>query len=295
MDVPGWCGCPVLQPGLPLTQRMGHWRLVTAFPLHRGQAYVCHQKVEEIKGHNPPPSPWRDRPVEESLLLFEVLLAGGRRCVPTGSRSMAQLTASLRSTGHAKGQVWGGGGHAADEAGDGGWEDGPCCLPCQVHSAPPHWGQVVGRACGILARMEGVALHLLGMGRCREGSSTGLCPRADCVCLTGASTPRMTTHTASATPSSTSRTPSAPRNSRPGERHAQPSVERDLAGQLLRGSSWLCPGGCQSAQGQCVRGAVGGHEAELGCVHASLAGAPPTSGCATRWMSTAPCSGSTGA
>uniref|UniRef100_A0ACB8EGZ0 Uncharacterized protein n=1 Tax=Sphaerodactylus townsendi TaxID=933632 RepID=A0ACB8EGZ0_9SAUR len=39
--------------------------------IRRGHAYVCHQKVEEIKGRNPPPSPWRDRPVEESLLLFE--------------------------------------------------------------------------------------------------------------------------------------------------------------------------------------------------------------------------------
>ena len=38
-----------------------------------GHAYVCHQKVDEIKGHNPPPSPWRDRPVEESLQLFEVI------------------------------------------------------------------------------------------------------------------------------------------------------------------------------------------------------------------------------
>ncbi|KFO84929.1 Glutamine--tRNA ligase, partial [Buceros rhinoceros silvestris] len=52
--------------------------------IRRGQAYVCHQKVEEIKGHNPPPSPWRDRPVEESLVLFEVLLAGGRLCMPVG-------------------------------------------------------------------------------------------------------------------------------------------------------------------------------------------------------------------
>lgn len=39
---------------------------------HRGQAYVCHQRVEELKGHNSLPSPWRERPVEESLLLFEV-------------------------------------------------------------------------------------------------------------------------------------------------------------------------------------------------------------------------------
>ncbi|XP_077181034.1 glutamine--tRNA ligase [Paroedura picta] len=44
--------------------------------IQRGEAYVCHQKVEEIKGHNPPPSPWRDRPVEESLLLFEDMRKG---------------------------------------------------------------------------------------------------------------------------------------------------------------------------------------------------------------------------
>jgi len=41
--------------------------------IRRGQAYVCHQKPEEIKGFNPPPSPWRDRPIEESLILFEVM------------------------------------------------------------------------------------------------------------------------------------------------------------------------------------------------------------------------------
>lgn len=40
--------------------------------IRRGHAYVCHQKPEEIKGFNPPPSPWRDRPIEESLTLFEV-------------------------------------------------------------------------------------------------------------------------------------------------------------------------------------------------------------------------------
>lgn len=37
-------------------------------------AYVCHQRSEDIKGFNPPPSPWRDRPIEESLALFEVTL-----------------------------------------------------------------------------------------------------------------------------------------------------------------------------------------------------------------------------
>lgn len=204
---------------------MGHSCLVMAFPLRRGQAYVCHQKVEEIKGHNPPPSPWRDRPVEESLLLFEVLLAGAGCCMPVGSGSVAQLKASPLSTGHAKGQVWGGGSHAEDEAGDGGWEDGSRCLPRQVHSTPPHWGQVVGRACHVLAHVVGVGLDFLEVEiqtQGKEGEVSGVeqhraLPRADCVCLAGASTPRTTTHTASATPSSTSRTPSAPRSSRPGE------------------------------------------------------------------------------
>jgi len=40
--------------------------------IKKGLAYVCHQKQEEIKGFSPPPSPWRERPVEESLHLFEV-------------------------------------------------------------------------------------------------------------------------------------------------------------------------------------------------------------------------------
>lgn len=44
--------------------------------LRRDQAYVCHQRGEELKGHNPLPSPWRDRPIEESLLLFEVGIWG---------------------------------------------------------------------------------------------------------------------------------------------------------------------------------------------------------------------------
>ncbi|GAA29540.2 glutaminyl-tRNA synthetase [Clonorchis sinensis] len=40
------------------------------------QAYVCHQRLEEIRGFNPPPSPWRDRPIEESLQLFEDMKNG---------------------------------------------------------------------------------------------------------------------------------------------------------------------------------------------------------------------------
>ena len=37
-------------------------------------AYVCHQPPGEVRGHRQPvPSPWRDRPVEESLHLLEVM------------------------------------------------------------------------------------------------------------------------------------------------------------------------------------------------------------------------------
>ncbi|XP_056102716.1 glutamine--tRNA ligase [Rhinichthys klamathensis goyatoka] len=44
--------------------------------IRRGHAYVCHQHGEELKGHNVPPSPWRERPVGESLVLFERMRKG---------------------------------------------------------------------------------------------------------------------------------------------------------------------------------------------------------------------------
>nr|AAT68085.1 glutaminyl-tRNA synthetase [Danio rerio] len=44
--------------------------------IRRGHAYVCHQRGEELKGHNVPSSPWRERPVEESLVLFEHMRKG---------------------------------------------------------------------------------------------------------------------------------------------------------------------------------------------------------------------------
>ncbi|KAJ8933092.1 hypothetical protein NQ314_014220 [Rhamnusium bicolor] len=44
--------------------------------IKRGLAYVCHQTAEEMKGFNPQPSPWRNRPVEESLQLFEDMKNG---------------------------------------------------------------------------------------------------------------------------------------------------------------------------------------------------------------------------
>ncbi|KAG1652429.1 putative glutamine--tRNA ligase [Nymphon striatum] len=39
-------------------------------------AYICHQKAEDIKGFNPPPSPYRNRPVEENFILFEDMKNG---------------------------------------------------------------------------------------------------------------------------------------------------------------------------------------------------------------------------
>ncbi|XP_030639799.1 glutamine--tRNA ligase isoform X2 [Chanos chanos] len=44
--------------------------------IRRGHAYVCHQRGEELKGHNVAVSPWRERPVEESLVLFERMRKG---------------------------------------------------------------------------------------------------------------------------------------------------------------------------------------------------------------------------
>ncbi|XP_074645697.1 glutamine--tRNA ligase-like [Tubulanus polymorphus] len=44
--------------------------------IKRGHAYVCHQTADEMKGFNPPPSPWKDRPIDESLQLFEDMRSG---------------------------------------------------------------------------------------------------------------------------------------------------------------------------------------------------------------------------
>ncbi|ALC46632.1 Aats-gln [Drosophila busckii] len=54
-------------------QQLYEWAVVL---IRKGLAYVCHQKAEELKGFNPPPSPWRERPVEESLQLFEDMKRG---------------------------------------------------------------------------------------------------------------------------------------------------------------------------------------------------------------------------
>ncbi|CAG9816307.1 unnamed protein product [Phaedon cochleariae] len=44
--------------------------------IKNGLAYVCHQTADEMKGFNPQPSPWRERPIEESLQLFEDMKNG---------------------------------------------------------------------------------------------------------------------------------------------------------------------------------------------------------------------------
>jgi hypothetical protein len=53
------------------------WALVL---IKKGLAYVCHQKADELKGFNPPPSPWRDRSLEENYQLFLVINRSTRVC-----------------------------------------------------------------------------------------------------------------------------------------------------------------------------------------------------------------------
>jgi glutaminyl-tRNA synthetase len=45
--------------------------------IKQGDAYVCHQQVEDLRGHeNREHSPWRSRPMAESLALFEDMKNG---------------------------------------------------------------------------------------------------------------------------------------------------------------------------------------------------------------------------
>lgn len=54
-------------------QQLYEWavKLIT-----KGLAYVCHQTADQMKGFNPEPSPWRDRPISENLQLFEDMKNG---------------------------------------------------------------------------------------------------------------------------------------------------------------------------------------------------------------------------
>ncbi|KAI1717059.1 tRNA synthetases class I (E and q), catalytic domain-containing protein [Ditylenchus destructor] len=44
--------------------------------IEKGLAYVCHQSVEEMRGIDAKPSTWRDRPMEDSLHLFQLMKNG---------------------------------------------------------------------------------------------------------------------------------------------------------------------------------------------------------------------------
>ncbi|KAK3797448.1 hypothetical protein RRG08_011699 [Elysia crispata] len=44
--------------------------------IKKGHAYVCHMPADALKGFNTPDSPWRDRPIQESLQLFEDMKHG---------------------------------------------------------------------------------------------------------------------------------------------------------------------------------------------------------------------------
>lgn len=54
-------------------QQLYEWAIVL---IQKNLAYVCHQKPEEVRGRDAPPSPWRDRPIHESLQLFEDMKRG---------------------------------------------------------------------------------------------------------------------------------------------------------------------------------------------------------------------------
>lgn len=54
-------------------QQLYEWAIVL---INKGLAYVCHQPADEMKGFNPKPSAWRDRPIAESLQLFEDMKNG---------------------------------------------------------------------------------------------------------------------------------------------------------------------------------------------------------------------------
>lgn len=54
-------------------QQLYEWAIVL---IKKGLAYVCHQPADEMKGFNPKPSAWRDRPIAESLQLFEDMKNG---------------------------------------------------------------------------------------------------------------------------------------------------------------------------------------------------------------------------
>lgn len=54
-------------------QQLYEWAVLL---IKKGLAYVCHQTADQMKGFNTEMSPWRDRPIEENLQLFEDMKNG---------------------------------------------------------------------------------------------------------------------------------------------------------------------------------------------------------------------------
>lgn len=54
-------------------QQLYDWAVVL---IKKGLAYVCHQTADQMKGFNTEMSPWRDRPIEQNLQLFEDMKNG---------------------------------------------------------------------------------------------------------------------------------------------------------------------------------------------------------------------------
>ncbi len=92
--------------------------------IKKGLAYVCELSPEEFKDNRgdigvPANSPYRDRPIEESLDLFQRMRDGE---FPDGAMTLrAKIDLAIRQLQHA----------------------GPGDLPDQPSAPPPSWGQVV--------------------------------------------------------------------------------------------------------------------------------------------------------
>ncbi|KAK5984232.1 tRNA ligase class I catalytic domain protein, partial [Trichostrongylus colubriformis] len=69
-DIVGWLGYKParITHSSDNFQQLYEWAVEL---IRRGHAYVCHQRVEDIRGFDVKLSPWRSRPIEESLQLFE--------------------------------------------------------------------------------------------------------------------------------------------------------------------------------------------------------------------------------
>uniref|UniRef100_A0A914ZL78 Probable glutamine--tRNA ligase n=1 Tax=Parascaris univalens TaxID=6257 RepID=A0A914ZL78_PARUN len=74
-DMVGWLGYTPARVthSSDYFDQLYEWAVVL---IKKNLAYVCHQSVEDMRGFDVKQSPWRDRPVEESLQLFEDMRHG---------------------------------------------------------------------------------------------------------------------------------------------------------------------------------------------------------------------------